>query len=356
MPGANRVVLSLCLLWLAGCNTDKSVDRVPNQGGEVLAYKPEDRTSLQTASCPDPDQFVMPQSIPLTATPLSLKGLEGADLNGLTFYGGWHLTSEEPNFGGLSGLAVHPKDHLLAVSDAGAFVWIAMRAGVPSGFAAISYMKGETGKHLDGKRQADSEGLALRDGLAFVSFEHNHRLLAFDLARCGAAAKGIPMAQIPVHPDGLGRAIPDNEGAEALFLGPEGELIAGLEVKDGKGAPLLQLSPGPPRLKAYLPRPADKRLVGLDTYKDTIFALYRSYAPLIGNANEIYAFERGSSTPHPLADLRRPFPVDNFEGITTMRLPDGTRRIYIISDDNFSERQRTLLLAFDLMWPTDVTD
>ena len=40
--------------------------------------------------------------------------------------------------------------------------------------------------------------------------------------------------------------------------------------------------------------------------------------------------------------------VDNFEGITVRPREDGGVRIFIISDDNFSERQRTLLMAFDL--------
>ena len=50
-----------------------------------------------------------------------------------------------------------------------------------------------------------------------------------------------------------------------------------------------------------------------------------------------------------LALLEPPFPVDNFEGISAVRMPNGATRIYIVSDNNKSAQQRTLLLAFDIV-------
>jgi hypothetical protein len=40
--------------------------------------------------------------------------------------------------------------------------------------------------------------------------------------------------------------------------------------------------------------------------------------------------------------------IDNFEGLAVERRPDGAVRIYIVSDDNFSSSQRTLLMVFEL--------
>ena len=40
--------------------------------------------------------------------------------------------------------------------------------------------------------------------------------------------------------------------------------------------------------------------------------------------------------------------IDNFEGIAARQMPDGSVRLYVISDDNFSIIQRTLLLQFML--------
>jgi hypothetical protein len=50
--------------------------------------------------------------------------------------------------------------------------------------------------------------------------------------------------------------------------------------------------------------------------------------------------------------LERPLTVDNFEGVAAQARPDGRVRFYLISDDNFSGKQRTLLLAFDWTPPT----
>ena len=46
-------------------------------------------------------------------------------------------------------------------------------------------------------------------------------------------------------------------------------------------------------------------------------------------------------------EMARPLTVDNFEGVHFTPRPDGGYRVYILSDDNFSASQRTLLLAFD---------
>ena len=39
--------------------------------------------------------------------------------------------------------------------------------------------------------------------------------------------------------------------------------------------------------------------------------------------------------------------VDNFEGVSAIAGPEGSWRIFLLSDDNFNDKQRTLLLAFD---------
>jgi len=352
VPSAKKLTgLAACLLLLTACTGDRTA---PNQKAPQADVTPNSLSqasidALRLASCPNAENFLTPQSIQITATPITIDSFEGATLNGLAFAGGWHLESDEPNFGGLSGLTVHPKDHLLAVSDSGAFVWISMAAEAPSGFGAIAYMRDETGKLLSGKNAADSEGLELVDGLALVSFERDHRILAFDLANCGARANGILHVKLPDKPEGLARKIPANEGAEALMLNEEGHLIAGLEIKDRKGAPIGKVAPAASQFGQYLTRPEGKRLVGLDAEADTRFALFRAYSPLSGNQIDIHAYADGQTEPHILAELKRPFPIDNFEGITATRLPDGTVRLYIISDDNFSDRQRTLLMAFDVM-------
>ena len=49
-----------------------------------------------------------------------------------------------------------------------------------------------------------------------------------------------------------------------------------------------------------------------------------------------------------LAEWSPPLTSDNFEGIAVRRNDSGETLIYIVSDDNFSPLQRTLLLMFAL--------
>lgn len=349
MRGAKHIasLLCLCALSLAACKgaSGKALPAQANlQSGK--AFTAEDFAKLRATSCPDHASFITPQAIPLTATPIAPDTLKGAMLNGLHFAGGWHLTSDEPNFGGLSGLTVHPKDHLLAVSDAGAFIWISMSNDAPSGFAAISYMRDEKGQLIQDKADGDSEGIELVGGLALVSFERNHRIMAFDVGNCGAAANGVLVTDIPEQD---GRPITDNRGAEALALSASGHLLAGFESQQRRGAPIVELASDRTASWDILPGPADKLLVGLDQQDGTVFSLFRNYLPILGNQIDIQAHSPESAAPLKIASLSRPFPVDNFEGITATRLEDGTIRLYIISDDNFSSKQRTLLLAFDVL-------
>ena len=81
------------------------------------------------------------------------------------------------------------------------------------------------------------------------------------------------------------------------------------------------------------------------------FSLYRKYDPLRGNS----VIVTGNGTGLEFLDFETPrifldpsVTVDNFEGIALDdTIAEGTR-IWIISDNNFSDRQRTLLMAFDL--------
>ncbi|MFA7429849.1 MAG: esterase-like activity of phytase family protein, partial [Rhodospirillaceae bacterium] len=50
--------------------------------------------------------------------------------------------------------------------------------------------------------------------------------------------------------------------------------------------------------------------------------------------------------------LSQPPINDNFEGIAAEALPDGTTRVLLMTDDNYSGLQRTLLLAVRLANPS----
>ncbi len=46
-------------------------------------------------------------------------------------------------------------------------------------------------------------------------------------------------------------------------------------------------------------------------------------------------------------DMAKPLTVDNLEGVSAVPGKNGAIRFYLLSDDNFSNSQKTILLAFD---------
>ena len=76
----------------------------------------------------------------------------------------------------------------------------------------------------------------------------------------------------------------------------------------------------------------------------TLFVLFRSYAPGRGNVAGIVALG-GDDFDRDVVTLRPPLTVDNFEGLA-VREAAGRTFLYIVSDDNFSGDQRTLLMKF----------
>ena len=314
---------------------------------------------LRARSCPDGVGFGRATGFEITATPVDFApaGLGDERLSGLSYAGGWHLNSDLEGFGGLSGLAVMASGSLLAVSDQGDFVWIAMEDGAPSGTGNHAAMRGEDGNAIRGKREQDAEGLALRDGLALVSFERDHRILAFDLEGCGANARGARLASVPDRPAAMSRRMEPNGGLEGLALSAEGHLVAAAETQD-EGVPLdaVFVNDGGEAILAFnhrLPARGPLSATGLDFLGDDLITVHRHYDRQTGNTINLtrtpigQGFDIGESAL--LARLDAETVVDNFEAVAAHRRSDGTMRIYLLSDDNFNNSQRTLLLAFDLI-------
>jgi len=353
-------------------------------GGSLASYL----AALSDVSCPAGGQR-QPETLGLTVKPVSLQALNSSrtKVGELTYVGGFSLTSADKRFGGLSGIDVLDDGDLLAVTDQGDFVWIDLAPdGVTPTAARISTMHDATGAPLRGKADGDSEGLAVNGGMALVSYERNHRVLAYDLGKCGAAARGAPIVFGPYSgplTQAFGSAgidVGSNQGPEPLAVTRDWYLFTGIETKAGSESPLsarpIEARPG---FDLRLGKSAPE-FVGLDvveTGRDRrdvrAFSLHRAFSPLSGNAITIvetdfvreldqsnlpagvvsdidershYRFEAKQA--RTLAELNILFNIDNFEGVAARELPDGRVRLYVISDDNFSATQRTLLFVFDV--------
>jgi hypothetical protein len=275
----------------------------------------------------------------------------------LRYRGGVELITHEAGFGGISDLEVFEDGRVVAINDNGA--WLEWRLVLDDAGTLVdvddfrmAFMRDETGEPFADKDDGDSEDMAqLPDGRFAISFEQTQSIRLYDLNRDGPFGAASPG---PVLDDV--RDLPDNSGLEALAAMDDGSLIVGAEGGERATTPLWRV-----RLDAQTPTAPSARyatapgfsLTALDRLPDGGFvALERFYTPVIGARARITrfaAFVEGDVAVEELAMIEAPRPVDNFEGIAATRAPDGSTRLYIVSDDNFNARQRTLLLAFDIV-------
>jgi hypothetical protein len=194
------------------------------------------------------------------------------------------------------------------------------------------------------KDDADAEDITYLPGGGFaVSFEQHPRVEAYV-----GAGPGRPLG-VPAEASSL----PPNTGLEALTAWTDGQgrerLVEGSE--DGRawscdmqGRACVQiLDPardGPEKAFA---------LTGLDALDaGGMVAVYRAFDLIRGARAKVFWLR--PEAPRKLTELATiapPYTVDNMEGIAAVRSADGSIRLYLVSDDNLSKAQRTILLAFD---------
>lgn len=306
-------------------------------------------------SSADPPIAEQWRGIEVNAEPIAF---ESPTIGRLRYRGGIELSSQQRVFGGLSGMEVLEDGRLVAISDNGD--WFEAQlvfddAGDLVGARdwRTAMMRNEQGEPFPNKRSGDSEDLAqLTDGRFAVSFEQSQSIRIYDLNRdgpFGPAVRGPRLAGT--------RSLPNNSGLEALTSTGDGDLIVGAEGGSEPTTPIWRArldAQSPVEPSARYPISDGYSLTSLDRLPDGSYvALERFFAPVIGPRARIkhFTFDANGAVANveQLAALAPPLPLDNFEAISAVRLPDGATRLYIASDDNFSRRQRTLLLAFDMI-------
>jgi hypothetical protein len=98
---------------------------------------------------------------------------------------------------------------------------------------------------------------------------------------------------------------------------------------------------------ALVPKPPEAGLTAVAPLPGGGFAyLLRSFSLMAGVRVTLRITDAANATVDEMT-LTNSVTVDNFEGLSVVPQPNGALRFYLISDDNFSSLQRTLLLAFD---------
>jgi len=347
--------------------------------------------ALSDGSCPRGVASRPADAIDLAATPVALQPANPAQrkVGVITYVAGYELASSDPRFGGLSGVEVLDDGNLLAISDKGYFIWIDLdRDGLKPVAARLSTMRDAGGQPMAGIAGDSAEGLAVNGGMALVSFEGNHRVLAFDVGRCGAAARGAPIVF-----DSFGLPLDEayeesrvtvgaSDGSEPLAVTQDWYLFTGVERKSG-GTNALSARPieadpefdlrvgvnapefagidvlpginGNGSVRAFLIHRAPGIRDGavwimqtdLHRYEDQVRSRGIARGEMEARAKQRYA-ETGWRE---LAQLDRHGVFDKFEGIAAKELSDGRVRLYLVSDDNYAADNRTVLMIFDVPKP-----
>jgi len=301
---------------------------------------------------PEPGRFDV-EAIPV---PLDPEHPERVRIGSLEFRGGLELRGDDARFGGLSGLSISRDGRwLAAVTDQGHWVSLALLhddrgwlVGVAE--ARLGPLADLAGTPLQGKHLQDAESLARLPGGDFlVSFERRHRLWRYGH---GSGLSSVP-GGVPV-PAELDEA-PSNGGLEAVTPLPDGRLLMLVEdwERDGHGVGWLG-RPGAWTPAAY-PFTGRYRPSGAASLASgDVVVLERFYTPVSGPSSRLVRIPLETMVPGAvlhgelLAELSSPLSVDNFEGVDARLAESGEELLYLVSDDNFSSLQRTLLLQFAL--------
>lgn len=280
----------------------------------------------------------------------------------LEFRSGLVLTSPFRGFGGLSGLRLDKKgEQFIAVSDKGNWFTgrIAYRGKVMTGLSDVKSapMLDSDGRKITARGWFDTESLA-RDGSAlYVGLERVNQILRFDFSKGGVRSRG---EVVPVPPE-IGK-LPFNKGLEALVFVPKGQPLAGTLIAiserglDPSGNILCFLIGGPS------PGQFTAKRTGNFDISDAVLLpsgdlllLERKFSLLEGVGIRIRRIPAKSIVPDAVIDgptifeVDLGYEIDNMEGIDVHVADDGATVLTMVSDDNFSMIQRTLLLQFTLV-------
>ena len=271
----------------------------------------------------------------------------------LEFRGGLALSSPDPRFGGFSALGVSADGRrMVALTDRGARFSARLVYDERGHLAGLrntdmGAMSGLDGAPLRGSFSTDAEAMSAGvEGEIIVAFERRHRLRRYLPGR----ATPEPL-EAPAELEGA----PSNGGIEALTLLGDGRLLALTEAFGSSQALVGWVSnAGGWSVLTYGTLPGFHPTGAATLSNGDVVVLERAFTRLGTDAARLVRLDGAAIVPGArlsgveIAVLRAPLSVDNFEGVAARPGDGGEDLIYIISDDNFRARQRTLLMMFAL--------
>ena len=336
----------------------------------MLALPAAARAQLATTPPPKtyaPDEFSVtaPVAIEVNARPIpsfDTRDRSHVRFGALQYRSGLALTSSFRGFGGLSGLRLDARgERFIAISDKGGWFTgrIVYRGSEMTGLADVEAapMLGPDGRSIAARGWFDSESIALDGALVYVGIERVNQILRYDFSKGFTRARG---EVVPLPP--AAKKLPYNKGLEALVVVPKtmplaGTLIALSERGLDADGNLIGFLIGGKTPGQFGLRRSDKFDVSDAVLLPSgdLLVLERKFSWLSGVGIRIRRIALKSVAPGAVVDGPSIFEadlgneIDNLEGIDAHVTPEGETVLTMVSDDNFSMIQRTLLLQFTLV-------
>jgi hypothetical protein len=314
-----------------------------------------------------PDEFSVgaPVSIEVKARPLpsfDRRDRSQVRFGSLEYRSGLILTSPFRGFGGLSGIRLDARgERFISFSDKGSWftgrILYQGRAMTGLDDVEAAPMLGADGRPITARGWFDSESIALDGSVVYIGLERVNQVLRFDFAKGFTRSRGevVPM------PSAV-KKLPFNKGLEALVFVPKGMALAGTLIAiserglDSAGNLIAFLvgGPTPGQFSVRRSQNFDVSDAVLLPSGD-LLVLERKFSLLEGLGVRIRRIALKSLAPNAVVDGPSIFEadlgqeIDNMEGIDAHVSPEGDTVLTMVSDDNFSMIQRTLLLQFTLV-------
>ncbi|HHZ09748.1 MAG TPA: hypothetical protein GX405_13315 [Rhizobiales bacterium] len=304
------------------------------------------------------------EAVEVSARPIAQFRIGSSEKNfgPLEFVGGLEMTSPTGDFGALSSFRfLDPGGDFIGVADTGFWFFGAIERdadGRPSGVARfrMQQMVDGSGATVDRKWEVDAEGLDVRDGIATVGFERNHRIAQY---RIDPAGMGPPFKEVPFLVPAY--ELRQNKGFETVTRAhPYGQHEGGLVIVsersiDRQGNVFAAIIEGPNKGIFTVRREGDFDITdGAFLPDGDLLLLERRFTMADGVAmrlRRIYgeSISKGAVADGPVlmsADMG--YQIDNMEAMDVWQRADGAVMVSLMSDDNHSMLQRNLYLEFRL--------
>ena len=280
----------------------------------------------------------------------------------LEYRSGLVLTSPYSRFGGLSGLRLDARgERFISFSDRGRWFTgrIVYDGRAMAGLADVEAapMLGADGKPITAHGWYDSESIAIDGSFVYIGLERVNKVLRFDFSKGFTRARG----EVVPLPKAASR-LPNNKGLEGLVFVPKGQPLAGTLLafsergldESGNLIAFLVGGPTPGQFSVLRTEEYDVSDAVLLPAGDLLI-LERKFSWTSGIGIRIRRIPLSSVAPGAVIDGPTIFEadlgyeVDNMEGIDAHVTEQGETVLTMVSDDNFSMIQRTLMLQFTLV-------